>query len=392
MEKIKIFLIAGEPSGDVLGGKLIAKIKEEIKNDPKFSNKELELFGIGGKNMIDQGLKSFFEMSELSLMGFAEIIPHLPKLIKRINQTATEIIRINPDIVITIDSPDFCFRVIKKLKKNPDAKNIKKIHFVAPTVWAYREKRAHKIAKLFDLLLVILPFEPPYFQKYGLKTKFIGHPITENKIEIADNDFRKKYEVSDDEILICLTPGSRIGEVKRILPEMTEAINILSKTHKNLVAAIQATEKTYDLIKDQITQFQTKAILVLPEDKIKLFSSANLAIAKSGTNTLEMAMYELPMIITYKVNLLTYLLLKMMIKIKFANLINLILNREVIPEMLQYDCNGTKLAEQLNILLKNPEKQKNQIKESLEVLKILGLNSKENPSLKAAKAVLSQLT
>lgn len=387
---IKIFIIAGEASGDVLGGKLIFKIKEEIQNNPKFSGKKLEIFGVGGQNMSDQGLKSLFDMSELSLMGFVEILPHLPKLIKRINQTAKKIIDIKPDIVVTIDSPDFCFRVIKKLNKNPISKEIKKIHFVAPTVWAYREKRAQKIAKLFDLLLVILPFEPPYFEKYGLKTAFVGHPITENKVNVQNN-FRQKFNIKNDEILICLTPGSRMGEIKRIFPEMIAAMNILSEKYQNLVIAIQTTKKTKIVIKEHLNQFQSKAILVDTQDKIELFSSANFAIAKSGTNTLEMAMYKLPMIVTYKVNFLTYCLVKMMIKIKFANLINLILNREIIPEMIQQNCSGPKLAEKLEYLIKNPTIQKNQIEEAQKVLKILGMDSEESPSSKAAKAILQKM-
>ncbi len=391
MANIKVFIIAGEASGDVLGGKLIAKIKEEVKNNTKFKGKNLELHGVGGQNMINQGLKSIFDMSELSLMGFVEIVPHIPKLIKRINQTTKAIIATKPDIVITIDSPDFCFRVIKKLNKNKISNQIKKVHFVAPTVWAYREKRAKKIAKLFNLLLVILPFEPPYFRKYGLETQFIGHPITENKIAIKNNNFRKKYNITKDQLLICLTPGSRSGEVKIMLPEMITAINILSKSYPNLAVAIPTMPKTHDLIKKGLEKSKVRVILVEEQDKIKLFDSANIAIAKSGTNTLEMAMYELPMIVTYKANFLTYILLKIMIKIKFANLINLILNKEVIPEMLQYDCNAKKLANKLDHLLQNPKAQQKQIKESQNVLKILGLHSKENPSSKAAKEVLKNI-
>lgn len=391
MSKITIFLIAGEASGDVLGGKLIAKLKEKTKSDKEFKDHKLELLGVGGENMKSQGLKSLFDMSELSLMGFIEIVPHIPKLLNRINQTAQSIIDTKPDIVVTIDSPDFCFRVIKKLNKNAITHNIKKVHFVAPTVWAYREKRAEKIAKLFNLLLVILPFEPPYFLKHGLKTKFIGHPITENKIDIKNNDFRKKFKIKKEQTLICLTPGSRIGEVKRMLPEMIGAINILNEKYQDLAIAIPVTKKTKALVKSQIDQFQAKTILVEEKDKIKLFDSANFAIAKSGTNTLEMSMYELPMIVTYKTNLLTYILLKMMVKIKFANLVNLILNKEVIPEMLQYQCTSEKLAGKLDDLIKDEEKQKEQIKQSKSALKMLGLGSKENPSMKGAIEILKDI-
>lgn len=389
MSKVKLFIIAGEASGDVLGGKLIAQIKEQIKQNKDFKGKKLELYGVGGKNMKKAGLSSLFDMSQLSLMGFFEVLPHIPKLLKLIKQTAQEIIKVKPDIVVTIDSPDFCFRVIKKLNKSPITKKIQKVHFVAPTVWAYREKRAQKIAQLYDLLLVILPFEPPYFQKYGLKTKFIGHPITENKIEIKNNNFRKKHQIDDAQTLICLTPGSRVGEVKRILPPMIEAMTILAKKYQNLVIAIPVLPKTSNIIKELITEHDLKIILVEETEKLPLFASANIALAKSGTNTLEMAMYNLPMVITYKTNFLTYFLLKIMVKVKFVNLINLILNKEIIPELLQNDCKAKKLAHALDNLLQNPKQSALQISQSQKALKTLGLNAKENPSIKAAKEVIN---
>ena len=385
---IKLFIIAGEASGDVLGGKLLQNIKNEIKSNPDFNNKNLEISGIGSTNLEKQGLKSIFDMSELSLMGFFEIIPHIPKLIKRINQTTQEIIDFQPDILVTIDSPDFCFRVIKKLRKHKISDNIKKIHFVAPTVWAYRPKRAEKIAKLFDLLLVILPFEPPYFEKYGLKTKYIGHPITENYTIVKNDNFKDKYKINNNKQIICLTPGSRIGEIKRVFPQMIKAMQIIEKKHKNFTICIPIIKKTEDVIKKIASQYKFNAILVEQEDKIKLFHNSDLALAKSGTNTLEMSLYKIPMIIAYKANSLTYFILKRLVKVKFANIINLILNKELIPEMLQNNCQADKIAQKLEELINNKEKQEEQIEQSQEILEILGLNAKESPSKKAAMQCL----
>ncbi|MDA0901924.1 MAG: lipid-A-disaccharide synthase, partial [Proteobacteria bacterium] len=386
--KLKIFLIAGESSGDILGAKLIKAIKQEIPQ------KEIEFLGVGGIRMAEQNLHSIFPMSELSLMGFAEIIPHIPKLLNRIKQTANAIIEQKPDIVVTIDSPDFCFRVIKRLKKTAFGQKVKKVHFIAPSVWAYRPKRAQKVAQLFDLLLAILPFEPPYFEKHGLKTVFIGHPITENE-ELENKqesvDFRQKYEIDPDKILLCLTPGSREGEVKRILPEMIKAANILARKHPDLVVAIPAVKKTHAFIKEHLTAFEMKVVLVGEEEKSSIFKASNVAIAKSGTNTLELAMAKLPMIVTYKANILTYLLVKMMAKIKFANLINLIFNQELIPELLQFDCKGEKMAQKIEELMQDAVQRKTQIDESQTALKMLGMDAKEKPSQKAAKAVLSLL-
>ncbi len=207
----KYFIIAGEASGDLLGSKLISEIKA-LENDGIF-------VGVGGSLMQRAGLKTIFAMNDLAVMGFFEILPHLFKLIGRINQTARAILEEMPDYIITIDSPDFCFRVIKKLPRNFS----KKVHLIAPSVWAYRPGRAVKVARIYDLLLCILPFEPPYFEKYGLKSVFVGHPIIENapdlSLKIEKNfEFRQKYKIAQNDILLCLTPGSRISEVKKIFP------------------------------------------------------------------------------------------------------------------------------------------------------------------------------
>ena len=383
MNKMKIFLIAGEPSGDVLGGKLISSLKKQIGN-----TKEIELIGIGGPKMEEQGLKSIFSINQLSLMGFAEIVPHIPKLLGLIKYTADLIIKEQPDLIITIDAPDFCFRVIKKIKENPAADKIKKIHFIAPTVWAYRPGRAQKIAKLFDLLLTILPFEPPYFERHGLKTIFIGHPIVEDIVKSDGADFRIRHQIKPDDILICLTPGSRSGEVKRILPEMIGAINILAKKYHNLKVAIPAIDKTYEMIKERLSAFKVEVILTTQDEKNEIFYASNFAIAKSGTNTIELAIAKLPMIVVYKANYLTYRIIKSLAKVKFANLINLILNKEVIPEMIQPNCKAEKLARRLDMLISNPNLGKEQIVESEIALKLLGFGSEQKSSDKAARAIL----
>ena len=382
MKTKKIFIIAGEPSGDVLGGKIMAAIKAE--------NPAVEFVGIGGKNMQEQGLDSLFDIAELSIMGFLEVLPHIPKLLKRINQTAQNIIDSKADLVLTIDSPDFCFRVIKKIKNHA----IKKAHLIAPSVWAYREKRAQKVAKLYDLLLAILPFEPPYFEKYGLKTVFIGHPIVEGHYTVTTKqllEFQQKQQIKEDDLIICATAGSRIGEVKRILPEIIKAANILAEKYSNLKILLPVIAKTKNLVEEHLNQFNCPVQIVEEDNKYLAFKSARLAIAKSGTNNLEIAIYQLPLITIYKINPLTHFLIKMMVKIKFANLINLILNRAVIPELLQNDCTGEKISQTANHLIANPKIAQNQIDEAKNVLKMLGLNAKIKPSKKAALEIVSQL-
>ncbi len=388
IDRLKIFIIAGEPSGDVLGGKLMSALKDN-------SQKEIEFVGIGGTKMEEQDLKSLFPISELSIMGFAEIVPHIPKLLGRIKQAADAIINSEAQIVITIDSPDFCFRVIKKLKQNHFSKNIKKVHLIAPSVWAYRPKRAEKIAKLYDLLLAILPFEPPYFERHGLETVFIGHPITENvfgyelPIKSGNINFRKQNQIKDDDLLICAMSGSRIGEVKRILPEIIGGINLLAQKHPNLVVVIPIIERTRQIIQEHLQLFNVRTILITEDQKYPAFKASNLAIAKSGTNNLEIAIAQLPMITIYKINPITHFFVKRMVKIQFANLINLILNQELIPELLQDNCCAKKIASIAENLISNPQFAQRQISESQNVLKILGLNSKVSPSKKAALKILS---
>ncbi len=378
----KFFLIAGEASGDLLGSKLIAELK--------LQNPQAEFIGVGGKLMCEQGFTSIFPMEELSVMGFLEIIPHLTKLLRRIKQTAETVIQEKPDFVITIDSPDFCFRVMKKLR---DFKQVKKVHLIAPSVWAYREGRAEKISKLYDLLLAILPFEPPYFEKYGLKTVFIGHPIVENapdfsKKEQANLEFRQKNKIPQDALLLSLTPGSRNGEVTKIFPEFIGAVNLLTQKNPNLKVVIPLIDKTRELVTAMAKDLKVEYFLIEKDQKTSAFFATDFALAKSGTNTVEFSLYRIPMIVAYKINCITHFLVKMMVKIKFANLINLISGREIIPEMLQKNCQAEKIAAVVERLILNRNLAQDQVSESELALKLMGLGSLENPSKKAAGEIM----
>lgn len=381
----KFFVIAGEASGDILGSKLIKEIKIHFKN----KGKQVEFVGVGGKLMKEQGLKSIFPMEELSIMGFFEVLPHIFKILKRIKETAQKIRQEKPDYVITIDSPDFCFRVIKKIQ---DLK-VKKIHLIAPSVWAYRAGRAKKIAKIYDLLLAILPFEPPYFEKHQLRTKFIGHPIIEKSPdfslkEVKNAEFRKSNKIKTDDILLLLTPGSRISEVNKIFPEFIGAVNILAQKNKKLKIVIPITNKTRNLVTKMSKQLNLDYILVEEIKKEEALFASNYALAKSGTNNLEISLFKIPLIIAYKVNYLTYLLLRILIKVKFANLINLILNQEIIPEKLQQKCNKKELANSLEELINDKNLSQFQISRSQEALKVMGLGSKLTASEKAVAEIL----
>lgn len=377
----KYFIIAGEASGDLLGSKLISEIKA-LENDAEF-------IGVGGELMKQAGLKTIFPMNDLAVMGFFEILPHLFKLIGRINQTARAILEEKPDYIITIDSPDFCFRVIKKLPRNFS----KKVHLIAPSVWAYRPGRAVKVARIYDLLLCILPFEPPYFEKYGLKSVFIGHPIIENAPDLSlktqkNFEFRQRYKIAQNDILLCLTPGSRLSEVEKIFPEFIGAVDILRREFSNLKVVIPLIEKTENRVRQMVVDLAVPYFLIRGDEKVEMFLSSDFAMAKSGTNAIEISLYKIPLLIAYKLNVFSHFIVKRMVKIKYANLINLILNKELIPEMLQDKCNAKDLAEQMARLIRDKNLAKQQLDEGLTALKILGFEKSAKPSKVAAQEVL----
>jgi len=386
MKTKKIFIIAGEKSGDLLGEKIIKSLKK------KAGNNKIEFVGVGGELMQAEGLKSIFPMEDLSIMGVMEILPRLFKIIGRINQTVKAIIKSKPDLVLTIDSPDFSFRVIKKVKKLDKNNEIKKAHLIAPSVWAYRKGRAKKIAKIYDLLLCILPFEPPYFEKYGLKTVFIGHPIFDKGF--ADYSFDKKkflkeFDMNEKDTIISVTSGSRLGEVEKLLPIAIESINFLKKRYKDISVFVLATKKTLNLVGEILKKYKFKASILLDEDhKYKAMKSSKVALAKSGTNTFEFNIYKLPMVVYYKFNWLTTKIGRMISNIQFANLVNIIENREVITECVLEKCKPNLIAEKLEELLNDDSARNKQVKESQKVIKKLGFGSGKSSADKGADEIL----
>lgn len=394
MQQKKIFIIAGEASGDLLGSKIINAIKQNAEN--------VAFVGIGGEKMEKENFKSIFPMKDLSVMGFFEVLPRIFLLSKRINQTINKILEEKPDLVLTIDSPGFSFRIMQKLKsKNKEFfEKVKKVHMIAPSVWAYKEKRAKKISKLYDLLLCILPFEPPYFEKYGLKTEFIGHPIFDDGIKYAlqysKNELSKSYNISQDDFSIILTPGSREGEVNRIFPIMIKTINHLkyfyAEKYKNINVFTFVNNNTIDLVDFISRENDFKNNLIVNEDeKQKIMSSADIVLAKSGTNAFEFNIYNIPMVITYTFNWFTNKLIKKIIKIKYANLVNIIADQEIIPEFVLDKAKPILIAEKINEILSNKDIAKQQIKDTISVIKQLGYGSEVKSSTIGAEKILELL-
>ncbi|MBN1324745.1 MAG: lipid-A-disaccharide synthase [Alphaproteobacteria bacterium] len=320
-KKIKIFVIAGEVSGDVLG----AKIMHEMPS--------AKFIGIGGENMQAAGLQPIFPISDLAVMGLFEVLAHARTLTGRINQTVDAIIKSSPDIVLSIDSPSFAKRVIKKVRKAQGKKNsIKFYHVVAPQVWAWGEKRAKKFATIFDRLYCFFDFEVPYFTKYGLPTIPVGHPIADGLRPAAKSkDQREKRKKN-----ITLIPGSRISEVKKLLPLLRETAECMCHQNPNVWYNfyIPVVETTAEYIRKETADWCTKPELVPAPKRYDLYKKTDVAIAASGTISAELAIMHIPTIVVYKMNSLTMFLARYMVKIKWASLVNILLNKTVYPELL----------------------------------------------------------
>ncbi len=378
--KLKIYLIAGEPSGDALGARLMRALKAKTENN-------VEFFGIGGDTMEKEGMTSLFDISELAIMGLCEVIPSIPKVLKRIKQTVEDIVKIHPDIVITIDSWSFGSRVQKKLRALK--LGIPQVHYVAPQVWAWKKKRARTMYKYVDHLLTLLPQEPKYFTPYGLDTTFVGHPVIESPVVNGDETkFRQKYQIAADNKIICLLPGSRHNEVARLLPTFLEAAAILKQQHPELFFVIPTVKTVATRVKKMIKTSPLPILVVeSEEDRHNAMSAATAAIAASGTVALELAIANVPHVIGYKVAPLTAILVKKFLHIQFVNLSNILLGREIVPELLQDNCQPENIVHYINRFLEKDNLYRYQQEGFKKVQSILGLGE-QKPSERAADIIL----
>ena len=376
-----IFLVAGEPSGDALGGRLMAALKRMCGGKVRFA-------GIGGPLMEAEGLQSLFPMAELSIMGLAEVLPHIPRLARRIRQTVAEAKSRRPAAVVTIDSPGFNFRVAKRL----GGAGIPLIHYVAPTVWAWRPRRAREIAAFLDHLLALLPFEPPYFEAVGLPCTFVGHSVVESGAGRGNGeDFRARHGISGEAPLICVLPGSRRGETARLMPLFAQTLGILAKDRPDLTAVVPTVEAVAAEVGRAASGWPVPSVVVNGEaEKFHAFAASDVALAASGTVSLELAMAALPTVIAYRVNGLTAWLARRMIRVKFVNLINLVLDRAAVPELLQEDCRPERMAAALGGLLDDEAARAAQIAAAEDALAQLGYGG-PSPSERAARAVLDAI-
>ena len=337
-----VYLIAGEPSGDAIAGRLMRALKRQTEGRVRFA-------GVGGTYMEAEGLRSLFPISELSVMGLVEVLPHAFRILRRMREIATDVRAVAPDVIVSVDSPSFATGVLRKLAAYPAPK----VHFVAPTVWAWRPWRVHKFKRLYDRMLAILPFEPPWFEKAGLRCDFVGHPVLEYGADDASvgANFRSRYGIPDAERLICVLPGSRMGEVDRLAPVFGEALRQFAERQGSFRVVIPTVSSVADSVRSHVAAWPGEP-LVLPDsaEKHAAMRASNIAIAASGTVTLETALAGVPTVVAYRVAPLTAAIVRRLIKVKYVSIINLLLDKMVVPECLQENCRAERIVQEMERL------------------------------------------
>ena len=385
-ELINLYLIAGEPSGDRLGAALMAGLKQ-LTGDVAFH-------GIGGPLMQAQGLQSLFGMDELSVMGIAEILPKYRQLMRRITQTAQDVLARAPDVLITIDSPDFCFRVARRVRQKS---NIRAVHYVAPSVWAWRPGRARKMARFIDQVLALLPFEPPYMEAAGMRCDFVGHPVVAEPLVTPDQvqDFRRAHGLGDSPVMVVL-PGSRQNEVARLGPVFGEALGQVVAANPGLRVVVPAAAPVAEAVLAISRNWPGQPLVLDPRPfsateaemrKAHAMAVAQVALAASGTVSLELSAAATPMVIAYELNWLSWQIMSRMTSVDTVTLVNLVSQSRTVPEFLGPACKAAPIAAALNGLIDDPAKRQAQIEAMDQTMQALGRGAKP-PGLRAANAVL----
>tara|TARA_R110002126_G_scaffold13118_3_gene56542 strand:- start:58622 stop:59803 length:1182 start_codon:yes stop_codon:yes gene_type:complete len=381
-DALKVFIIAGEVSGDVLGGAVL----KSLQRAPDVS---LEVQGIGGDNILASGLnQSLFPMDELSIMGIAEVLPKIPHILKRIKQTVLAIEAFDPDVILSIDAPDFCFRVQKKIRKRGRV-NAKQVHYGAPTVWAWRAGRAQKISKFLDGLICLFPFEPSYFEPHGLNAICAGHPVIGSGAMSADaakgrRDIPLKYTQ-----VIGLLLGSRGGELKYTAGILCETVRRLQAKYPDLQVQVPTLKRIEGRVKALLDEYGIKNYYIRtdPTQKWNVFASCQAALAVSGTVGLELCITKTPHIIAYKMSRFTHGILKHIIRTPYAHLGNVILNKPVIPEFIQDQCKPEEMAYVTEALMCDDTHVRGMKQCFDEIAIAVGANSAVTPADKAADFV-----
>ena len=375
----KIFILTGEPSGDKLASMVISKLK--------IQNPDIEYLSVGGTHIKKLGIQSIFDLKDITYLGFTAVLFNIFKIKKKINITVDEIIKFKPDILFSVDSPDFTLRVAEKVKKIN--KNIKTIHYVAPQVWVWRKNRVKKIKKIIDHMLLLFSFEKKYFDEENIKNTFVGHPLIEKdkNIKTVLNNF-----ISKDKKIISIFPGSRKSETNVLLPILLDFIKLMNKKDPTYSFVIHSTDENKEFIVNFVKNKYINNIDVVSDENIKsqILSNSIFAVSKSGTVSLQISNSNIPSIIIYKLSFINFIIFKLLINVKFANIINIINDKEIIPELLQEECNAEEICKAVIYFLKNPDLIKKQLSYCSKTLE--GIKSKTSSSNEAAIILSNYLT
>ena len=346
----KIFILTGEPSGDKLASTV-------IKNLQKI-NPNIEYLCVGGENLNSLGIKTIYKLEEITYIGFTNVIFNIFKINKKINQTVKTILDYNPDILFTVDSPDFTLRVAERVKKNNS--KIKNIHYVAPQVWVWRKGRVKKIKKFIDHILLLFYFEKIYFDKENVSCEFVGHPLLDKK---DDSKIDINQILEKNKALISVFPGSRKSEINVLTPILLEFIKLMNDRYNDFIYIFHSTKENFKLIQSFIKSNEIMNCDVISDDKIKshILQKSIFAVAKSGTVSLEICKAKIPSVILYKMNFINFLIIRILIKIKFANIINIAAKEEIIPELLQSNCNSKNIFKHVSQYIDDPKKIREQV-------------------------------
>ena len=368
--KKKIFILTGEASGDKLASTVISKLNQY--------NNEIDYLSVGGSNLSKLGIKSIFDLNDITYIGFTSVILNILKIKKKIDYTVNQILKFDPDIIFSIDSPDFTLRVSEKVKRIKS--NIKIIHYVAPQVWIWREGRVKKFKKFVDHFLLLFDFEKKFFDKENITNTFVGHPLLEknnSKIDISNISKGKK--------IISLFPGSRLSELKTLFPILIDFVKLMNEKFHEYIFVFHTTDENKDLLNKKLNSLHLKNTSIVSDKDIKseILLNSIFAVAKSGTVSLEICNAKVPSIIIYKINFINFLIMKFLVKVNFANIVNIINNKEIIPELLQSECNSKEIFKSVKYFLKNPNFAKKQVEDCTRTLE--KIRSKTSSSEEAAK-------
>ncbi|WP_440670400.1 lipid-A-disaccharide synthase [Candidatus Pelagibacter sp. HIMB1483] len=372
----KIFILTGEASGDRLATSVISKLKKE--------NTNIEYLSVGGSYLKSLGIRSIFDLKDITYLGFTTVLLNIFKIKKKIDFTVDEIIKFNPDVLFSVDSPDFTLRVAEKVKKLN--KNIKTIHYVAPQVWIWRKNRVKKIKKFIDHILLLFNFEKKYFDDENIKNTFVGHPLIEKDQKVKTD---LTNIITRDKKIISIFPGSRKSEINVLLPIQLKFIKLMNNKDPNYFYVFHSTDENKKIIMNHFETADLKNIDIVSDENIKsqILSNSIFAVCKSGTASLQVCNANVPSIIVYKLSFINFMIFKLLVNVKYANIINIINNREVIPELLQGECNAQEIYKSVVFFLKNPDYMKKQLDDCKKTLE--GIRSKTSSSAEAA-SILSK--